>query len=455
MFNLFRSRQKAVRYMLGGILGIVGLSMIVYLIPGFGTPSTSSGNNDVIAEIGGVKMTAQEAMVSANQSLAGRNVPPGMLEFYLPQVIDSTIKDRAMVYEFERMGITASDDEVYDAMTRIYPQFFQNGQLTNKSQFEGWLNQQGMTSQDAIDRVRGFLILEKVKGLELAATVVTPKEVDDALAMRFDKAKIKYISFPGAKFRDQVKIAPEEIKPFFDARRADYPIPEKRSFVVLVLDQDKVEQSVAVTDAQLHAAYSSNLDNFRMPERVHVRHILIDTRGKSDAEKKQLLAKAQDVLKQTKNGADFAQLAQKYSDDTTNAPKGGDLGWVVHGQMVEAFEKGAFALQPKQISDIVTSEFGYHIIQCLERDSARIKPFDEVKASLADELKKQGVAEKMQSLGDQIRAALEKNPASAVAIASQFGAAPVTVTNAEANSAIPTLGVSPEIDNALSGLKKK
>lgn len=458
MFNLFRSRQKAVRYMLAGILSVVGLSMVVYLIPGgigsSGTSATGGLDQQVIAEVGGTKITAQEVLAQFQQSYARMNIQPGMLEFYLPQFINQMVQDRAVVYEFKRMGITASDDEIYSLMMQAYPQFFQNGQLTNKDQFEGWLNQQGMTLDGAIENAREQVIMTKVANLEFSATVVTPKELDEAVGQRFDKAKIRYVAFPGAKFHDQVKVTPEEIKAFFATRRGDYTIPEKRSFVVLVLDQDKVEQTINLTDAQLHAAYSSNLDNFRTPERVHVRHILIDTRGKSDAEKKQLLAKAQDILKQVKNGGDFAQLAEKNSDDKSNAPKGGDLGWVVRGQMVPDFEKAAFALQPKQISGIVTTEFGYHIIQCLERDSARVKPFDEVKAALADELKKQDVSEKMQSLGDQMQAALTKSPGSAVAIAAQFGATPVTVTDVEQGAAIPTVGVSPEIDNALAGMKK-
>jgi peptidyl-prolyl cis-trans isomerase D len=455
MFNLFRSRQKAVRYMLVGILSVVGLSMVVYLIPGFGGPTAPRGlDEQVLAEVGGNKITAQYAIATFQQVTARQNIPPGMLEYYLPQFIDQMVQDRAVVYEFERMGITASDDEVYTLMTQEFPQFFQNGQLTNKDQFQGWLAQQGLTLEDAIENVREAIILQKAEVVVIASTVVTPKELDDAVGQRFDKAKIKYVAFPGAKFHDQVKVTPEEIKAFFATRRGDYPIPEKRSFVVLVIDQDKVEQSINVTDAQLHAAYSSNLDNFRTPERVHVRHILLDTRGKSDAEKKQLLAKAQDLLKQLNSGADFAQLAQKNSDDTSNAPKGGDLGWKGRGELVPEFEKAAFALQPKQISGIVTTEFGYHIIQGLERESARVKPFDEVKAKLADELKKQGVSEKIQSIGDQMQAALNKSPGSAVAIAAQFGATPVTVTDAEQGAAIPTVGISPEIDNALAGLKK-
>ncbi|HLW77371.1 MAG TPA: peptidylprolyl isomerase, partial [Bryobacteraceae bacterium] len=233
-----------------------------------------------------------------------------------------------------------------------------------------------------------------------------------------------------------------------------YAIPEKRSFTVVVLEQDKVAQSIELTDAQLRAAYSANLDNFRTPDRVHVRHILIMTQNKPDSEKKALLAKAEDVLKQVKAGGDFAALAAKYSDDTSNKDKGGDLGWIVHGQMVAPFEKASFALQPHQISGLVTSEFGYHIIECLEKESARTKPFDEVKGTIAEDLRRQAVTDKMQTMSDQLEAALAKAPANAADIAKQYGASVVTVTDAQPGSPIPSLGASPEIDNALSQMKK-
>jgi peptidyl-prolyl cis-trans isomerase D len=215
-----------------------------------------------------------------------------------------------------------------------------------------------------------------------------------------------------------------------------------------------VAASVNISDAQLHAAYAQSMDNFRMPERVHVRHILIKTTDKSDAEKKQLLTKAQDVLKQVKAGGNFEDLAKKNSDDPGSAAKGGDLGWVVKGQMVPEFENACFSLKPGETSNIVTTTYGYHIVQVLEREPARVKPFDEVKTQLADELKKQGLSDKVQSLGDQVHAALEKNPTGAADIAKQFGVDLVTVNKSEPGAAIPSLGVSPEIDTALTSMKK-
>ena len=453
MFNLFRSRQKAIRYFLGAILVVICLSMVITLIPGFGSTSGSNSDDPPIAVIGGTTLPSSEVMVTAQRIFRGNQIPPEMAEVYLPQFIDSMVQQRALVYEFERLGLTATDDEVYAGMMASYPQFFQNGQPV-KDQLEQALSQEGMTLQQALDQARQQIILDKVQNVLYEGSFVSPKEIDQELVNKFEKAKIKYIAFPAAKFKDEVKVTPEQVKAYFDSHRYQYTEPEKRSFEVLVVDQDKVAASVNVTDAQLHAAYAQSMDNFRMPERVHVRHILIKTTDKTDAEKKQLLAKAQDVLKQVKNGGNFAELAKQYSDDPGSAAKGGDLGWVVRGQMVPEFEKVCFELKPAEISGIVTTTYGYHIVQVLEREPARVKPFDEVKAQLADELRKQGLSDKVQSLGDEVHAALEKNPGAAADIAKQYGVDLVTETKVEPGSAIPSLGVSPEIDGALASMKK-
>jgi peptidyl-prolyl cis-trans isomerase D len=195
------------------------------------------------------------------------------------------------------------------------------------------------------------------------------------------------------------------------------------------------------------------MDSFRTPERVKVRHILLMTQGKSDADKKAALAKAQDLLKQVRAGADFAELAKKNSQDPGSAPNGGDLGFIVRGQTVPPFEKFAFSAQPKDISDLVTTEYGYHIIQVMEKEPARVKPFDEVKDSIAEQLKKQGVNDKMQTAMDQAHAALLKAPGSAAEVAKQFDLELATAKDVAPGEAIPSIGVSPAISGAAAGMK--
>jgi peptidyl-prolyl cis-trans isomerase D len=453
MFNLFRSRDKLVRITLGAILAVVAVTMVITLIPGFGTTTGSTSDDPVLAQIGSEKILASH--VQRDFQLLSRNaqIQPEMMQVYFPQYFENMIQRKAARYWAERQGLTVNDDEILVGLMSADPQFFQNGQLVSKDQFVAFLAQQGLTLDEAIDQMRTDLLVRKLTNAVLESIVVTPKEIENEYKRKYEKAKIQYIAFPATKFMDQVKPTDQELQQVFNNNRGNYTIAQKLAFQVVVLEQDKVEAGIALTDQQLRAAYSAAMDNFRMPERVHVRHILVSTDGKSDAEKKTLKAKAEDILKQAKSGTDFAELAKKNSDDKANAEKGGDLDWVVKGQMVPEFEAAAFALKPKEVGGVVTTQFGYHIIQVLDKEPARVKPFEEVKDGLAVDLRKQVLADKMGTLGEQIHAALEKNPAGAQEIAKQYGADFITVPKASPGEAIPTLGNSPEIDGALAGMK--
>ncbi len=455
MFNLFRSGAKFTKYMLGGLLLIVAASMVTYLIPNTGltTASSSTGDN-VLAEVGNSTITADDAKAAAERLVTGGQLPKDAVEVYLPQLVDQMVQDRAATYAFEKLGLTVTDEEVLTGLMSVFPQFFKDGKLAAPDQLEAALqSQQGLTLAGGVEMMRQQLLLRKVQNMAMASVVVTQAEVDQAVTKKHQTAKIEYIAFPPAKFRDQVKPTPEILQQEFQRERGAYTVPEKRSFQVLVADQAKIAESMTVTDAQLRSAYASSMDSFRSPERVKVRHILLMTQGKSDAEKKAALAKAQDLLKQVKAGADFADLAKKNSQDPGSAQNGGDLGFIVKGQTVAPFEKFAFSAKPNDISDLVTTEYGYHIIQVEEKQTARVKPFEEVKDSIADQLKKQGVNEKMQATVDQARAALLKAPGSAADVAKQFGLDVITVKDAKAGEPIPSLGPAPEIAAALAGMK--
>jgi peptidyl-prolyl cis-trans isomerase D len=448
MFDLFRSREKAVRYLLGALLTVVALSMITYLIPGFGS-STGVPTNPVLAKVGSKEITASDVQQEFQRVTQGK-IPPDLLETYFPEVVKNIIDREATLYAAEQMGFTASDDEVLANLMMQFPQFFKDGAL-QQDQFQAALTSQGITSQQVLDDLRGQILVRKLEEALLEGVVVTPKEVEQAYNEKYERAKVQYIAFPPAKFRTQVNIPDDEIQKWYDVHKAGYTKPEKFNFQVVVLDQAKVEASLTVTDDQLRAAYNASLDNFRMPERAHARHILIKTEGKSDAEKKALKAKAEDLLKQLKNGADFAELAKKNSADAPDS--GGDLGWFVRNQMVPEFDQAAFALKPNELSGIVTSQYGYHIIQLLAKEPAHLKPFEEVKAELATEVKAQSVADKMQMLGDEIHNALVKAPNSAAEVAKQYGADLISPPPLAAGEAIPTLGATPEIDGELSTMK--
>ena len=455
MFNLFHSSAKLTKYLLGGLLLIVAASMVTYLIPNTGlTASSDNGVDNVLAEVGGGTITADQAKTTITRLVANGQLPPDSVNVYLPQLIDQMIQDRAATYAFGKMGLTVTDDEVLAGLMRVYPQYFKDGKLVSAEQLEqALLSQQSLTLAQGIEEMRRQLLLRKVQNLAFTSVVVTKTEVDQAIIHKHQTAKIEYIAFPAGKFRDQVKTTPEILQQTYLKNRNMYNLPERRSFQVLIADQAKMAASMTVTDAQLRAAYASSMDSFRTPERVNVRHILLMTQGKSDADKKAALTKAQNLLKEVRAGADFAELAKKNSEDPGTAPKGGDLGFIVRGQTVPPFEKFAFSAKPKEISDVVTTEYGYHIIQVLEKEPARVKPFDEVKDSIADQLKKQGVNDKMQASMDQARAALLKAPGSAAEVAKQFDLELATAKDVAAGEPIPSIGASPAISGVVASMK--
>jgi peptidyl-prolyl cis-trans isomerase D len=450
MFHLFRNRNKLVRYFLGALLLIVAASMVTYLIPGF---NTNTGTPSATAfQIGDQKYTVQDVQTAFNRLVQGQHITPDNADIYFPQFVDNMIQARAAVFEANRVGLSASDDEVLIAMMATNPQFFPNG-VFQKDQFAAFQAQQGSTVNEAIEDLRGQLVLKKLRDSLLGSVIISPKEVEEEFIHKYEKAKVQYIAFPPAKFKDLVKVSDEDVSRDWDRTKGLHAVPAKYNYQVLLVEQDKIESSIQVTDEQLRAAYSASMDNFRTPERVKARHILIKTEGKSDSEKKALRAKADDVLKQVKAGGDFAELAKKYSEDPGSGQNGGDLGFLAHGQTVPEFDKTIFELKPKDISGIVTTQFGYHIIQVLEKESARVKPFEEAKATLLDGVRKQSVVEKVQSLAEQARAELIRNPKDAAGIAMKLGIELITVPKAAPTDPIPGLGVAPEIGTPLAEMK--
>ena len=146
-----------------------------------------------------------------------------------------------------------------------------------------------------------------------------------------------------------------------------------------MLDLAQLRQRAQVSEDEEKVYYQAHIDQYKLEDRAHVAHILFKTVGKTDAEVAEIKKKAEDVLNKAKHGGNFADLAKQYSEDTTK-DKGGDLDWIVRGQTVPEFEAAAFSLPKGSISDLVKTQYGFHIIQVIDRQKARTQTFDEVKA---------------------------------------------------------------------------
>ena len=454
MFNLFRSRDKAVRYLLSALLLLVAASMVTYLIPGGPGYFGAASSDTVVAVVGDQKVTLREVHQAINMTQRGRNVPSGMMQYLVPQLIDQLITERAVEYQAGRMGFAVSDADTAAAIRQQLPQLFEGGKFVGNQVYAAVLAQQNLSIQEFENTIARQILLNRLRTVVLEGLVVSGAEVEAEYKRRNDKSSIEYVKIDPAALRAQVQVTPQEIREYFDKNAATFRIEEKRSLLLVVFDPALIEASLVISDDEVRRAYEQNKDRYRIPERVRARHILLNTVDKPKEEVGKIQAKAEALLKQLKSGADFAELAKRNSDDPGSKDKGGDLDYFERGRMVPEFEAAAFSLKPKEISNLIKTQYGFHILQVLDKQEARLKPFDEVKAELASELKKERASLRSQAVLDEALVALKRNPQQAEEIARKFGLLAVPVEKAGSGDPIPHLGVNRDFQDAVALLRK-
>ncbi len=453
MFNLFRSREKSVRIILTVMLGLVALSMVTYLIPGSGSSygSGTTGDTTVVAEIGRDGLTAQEVSRNISNMTRNRQLPPELLSVYVPQIVNQMINERMMVYEAGRLGIEVSDAETDNAiLDTLPPQLIKDGKVDGAT-LNAVLQQQGMTMAALRQTTARQLLVNKMEQIIAQGVVISPKDIEAEYKHRNEKVKIDYVLLAPAKYQAEGEPTEAELQTYYNAHKAEFTIPEKRSFAMVILDPNKINAGALPTDAQLQADYTSRRNDFQVTERVKARHILVKSDASNDA---QMKAKAEGILKQIQGGGDFAKLATDNSDDPGSKAQGGELGFIVKGQTVPEFEKSAFSLQPGQTSGLVKTTYGYHIIQAEAHEQAHLQPFEEVKAQLLLDRQKRVAGQQMQSLSDKAVAELRKDPAHPEKAAEAVGTTVVKAENVQDGDPVPGLGVSKEFSDAVAGLRK-
>jgi peptidyl-prolyl cis-trans isomerase D len=452
MFDLFRSRDKAVRILLGGLLLLVALSMLTYLVPSYGTGGNPT--DVVVAEIGKDAITLPQVQEVIQTNLRNNRVPASLMPNYIPQFINSMVTERALAYQAKRLGFKVSDADVAAAIRTFIPQLFPDGKFAGKDAYASVLAQQNMTIPEFESDVARQLLVAKLRSVAMEGIIVTPQEIEQEYKHRSEKVKIEYVKIAPDKLKSEMQVTPDELRKYYESNKPLYQVPEKRNLGILVIDEAKLEQSIHPTDADLLRLYNENKDSYRTPERVNLRHILLKTTDMNPQQEAAVKAKAEDILKQLRAGANFAELAKKYSEDPGSASKGGEYDGVVRGQMVPEFEKAAFSLKPGQISDLVKTQYGYHIIQLISHEDARLKPFEEVKAQLASEYQKQHANDLMQQTSDKAQAELTKDPLHPETIAADLGIEYVKADGFAPGTVVPAVGTSRDFDDSVSALKK-
>ncbi len=425
MLRFLQKEGPVKKYVLGGILVFVCLAMSAYLIPGgFGDYlSGSVTQQGILARVGdqAINMTEveQRARVIGKQQFRG-NVPPSLMPFLMQRAADSMITQGALVYEADRMGLGVSNDEVRDFLHQgqLGEVFFPGGNFIGDEAYEQLVeNQFGLSVAQFEREVKAEIASDKLLATIGATATVSNKQIQEQVEKQDTKVKFEYATLTLDDIKKQVHPTDAELKAFYDQNKQEYvgSIPEKRKARYILIDRSKLTDSVQITQADLQQYYSQHQDDFRIPETVTVRHILIKTPvpgpdGKVDQKAVDAArAKAEDIEKQLQNGADFAELAKKYSEDPGSAQNGGLLPPLTRGRTVPEFEKAAFGTPVGQTTGIIRTSYGFHIIRVEGKQNARMKPLDEVKAQIEPILKQQKAAAQAQKLSDAVESLARTN----------------------------------------------
>jgi peptidyl-prolyl cis-trans isomerase D len=402
-------RMRRHRNWLKWSLGLVVLSFVFLYIPATqNNVDMPAASSDVVATVEGRDITVDRfrrvysRQMQAYRQAYGANMDERMLkQLGIDQrILEGLIEEEAALAEAGRLGIEASDQEVV-ARIQALPAFQENGQFIGETRYRQLLNVQNppLRPDEFEEQVRRGIVMEKLQGALTDWITVSEQDVDAEFKRRNEKVKLAVINFPADKFRDATTATDAEISAWFESHKSDYKIPEKRKVKYALINTQAMRDTQQIGAQDIERHYKDNQQQFSTPEQVRASHILFKIDGKDEAEVRK---QAEAVLARARAGEDFAKLANQYTEEEVGKTRGGDLDFFGRGQMAKEFEEAAFALKPGQISDIVKTSFGLHIIKATDRKDAATKPLEEVKAQIEDQLKWERAQNEAQRISDDM-----------------------------------------------------
>ncbi len=361
------------------------------------------------------------------------------------QTLQQLIDVRLMAAEARRLGMTVSDDEVRASIAEFSA--FQAYGSFSPERYRQVLRRFRMTPREFEDDQRTQLLTEKFRAFISTSTVqVSEDELRELFALRQDKVNLRFIKIASAALFDEVSVETDKLQDFYNTHRESFRQPERVRFSYLAYPDKHFRADLTISAQDIKAVYQRDKDGrFVTPERVRARHILLRLDQRASEEEKTVVRMAAIALiEQVRDGVDFAALAREHSDDTQTGAKGGDLGYLSRGAMVKPFEDAAFSLAVGEVSEPVETEFGFHIIQLEDKQSAQPRPLDEVRDDIQQELTVQQSQERARQAAREDRQRLEAN-ASLADIAEARGLQLVESPWIGRNETLPDLGYQPQL----------
>ncbi len=468
MIRFLQTEGPVKKIVLSGLLLLICGAMAWQLGPGaLGNDSTSAPGAGIVANVSGEKISVEQVRTTAHDMAEqqaqqyGKNAQmlmPFLIQNSIQRAADQLIGREALLNQAQSMGLQATPQEVKDELQHGHyaSVFFPGGTFIGEAEYQGMLQQHNLTPAMFEENVRKEILIDKLRAMITNTAAVSDAAIKQEFTKENMKVKFDYAVLKQDDIKKGLHPTNEELKAYYDGHQKSYAnsIPEKRKVKYVVVETGKIP--VQVTHDDLQTYYNAHRDQYRVAEQVKVSHILIktplagadgkvDEKGVADAQKR-----AEDLLKQLKAGAKFEDLAKKNSEDPGSAKEGGSLGWIGKGRTVPEFEKAAFSLPKGQISDLVKSSYGFHIIRVDDKQDAHMKTLEEVKGEIEPTVKQQKAQEAAQKQAEELL-----KQAKAQGLDAAKGASVVTSDFFGRRDVVPGLGPAPQFMDAVFTAQEK
>jgi len=335
--------------------------------------------------------SAYSNMVEAMRKQFGGAVPDELARSMnlKEQALQTLIQHYLILRGARDLGLIATTDEIQRRILAI-PAFQTEGKFDPR-RYEGVLRQMRMTPDVFEHQIAEDITTQKVQSFVMGRALVTEDEILTEHRLNRDRIRVAYVEFDPGSFEGSVIVEEPALKTWRQDNQGRYMEPERREIAYVLLNREELEKEIHPTEDEVRSYYEDDPGRFTRDKQVRARHVLFRIKPDApEAEVEKVRAQAGKILESARKGADFGELAKKYSQDEASAKKGGELGFFSSKQMDPAFSKAAFAMKPGEMSDLVRTSYGFHIIRLEEIKEARTAPIEEVKGEIDKEIKSRG-----------------------------------------------------------------
>lgn len=395
MFDFIRTHRRLMQFVL---LLFIFPSFAFFGLEGY---TRLSGDADAVARVGGQTISRQEFEIAQREQMErmremfGNQFDPRLLDTpeARREMLEVLIVQRMLALEAADRNLSVSDQALQQAILDIPGLTGEDGRF-DVQRYKDLLAQRGMTPTLFETRFRHEMVLQQV-GDSVQATAIAPRAVSNRLSDLNDQVReVQELMFLTSHFLQKVEVTDQMLKDYYESHASAFVVPAQIDAEYVVLTRDAVAERINISEADIKSYYEQNAARFGEPEQRRASHILITAPqdGPQD-ERTAARKKAEELVAAARKDPDgFAALARQHSQDPGSAEQGGDLDFFGRGMMVKSFEDAVFALNEGQISDVVESEYGFHIVKLTGIKPATVKPLAEVRDQVVAEIRQQQVA---------------------------------------------------------------